>query len=145
MVDDLGIKCTDKADVDFLIASLEEVYTMTLDMEGKKHCGLNLDWDYLERSVTLSMDGYVLEALAELGHTKPKQYFYGQSKMERPDYGATIQYVKENQRRPLNASQSTTCNELWGSSYTYDEPSIIPHYIHSMKLTLPPLRVLKQH
>ena len=34
VVDDLGIKYTDKADVDFLIASLEEVYTMTLDMEG---------------------------------------------------------------------------------------------------------------
>ena len=34
VVDDLGIKHTDKADVDHLIASLEEVYTMTLDMDG---------------------------------------------------------------------------------------------------------------
>ena len=41
------------------MASLEEVYTMTLDMEGKKYCGLDLDWDYTNQSVTLSMDGNV--------------------------------------------------------------------------------------
>ena len=29
VVDDLGIKYTNKADVDYLITSLEEVYTMT--------------------------------------------------------------------------------------------------------------------
>ena len=57
VVDDLGIKYTDKADVNHLISNLEEVYTMTLDMEGKQYCGLDLDWDYKEQTVTLSMDG----------------------------------------------------------------------------------------
>ena len=37
------IKCSDNADAYHLISSLEEVYTMTLDMEGKKYCGLDLD------------------------------------------------------------------------------------------------------
>ena len=96
IVDDLGIKYTDEADVKHLLASLEEVYTMTLDMDGKKYIGLDFDWDYDERTVTLSMDGYVIEALTELKHIASKQHFYGPSKMERPNYGAKVQYVKED-------------------------------------------------
>ena len=88
--------------MDHLIASLEEVYTMTLDMEGKKYIGLDLDWDYIARTVTLSMDGYVIEALAELKHLTPKQHYHGPSKMERPDYGAKIQYVKEDTTEKLS-------------------------------------------
>ena len=42
------------------------------------------------------MDGYVIEALAELKHLAPKQHYYGPSKMDRQDYGAKIQYVKED-------------------------------------------------
>ena len=64
---------------------------MTLEMDGKKYCGLDLEWDFDEWNVTLSMDGYVIEALAELKHISPKQNLYGLSKMERPDYGAKIQ------------------------------------------------------
>ena len=108
MVDDLGIKYTNKDDVDHLIASLEEVYTMTLDMEGKKYIGLDLDWDYIARTVTLSMDGYVIEALAELKHLAPKQHYYGPSKMERPDYGAKIQYVKEDTTEKLSPALTNT-------------------------------------
>ena len=51
------------------------------------------------------MDGYMLEALAEFNHISQKQHFYGPSKMERPDYGATIQYVKEDTSKLLNTTQ----------------------------------------
>ena len=88
--------------MDHLIASLEEVYTMTLDMEGKKYIGLDLDWDCIAQTVTLSMDGYVIIALAELKHLAPKQHYYDPSKMEHPDYGAKIQYVKEDTTAKLS-------------------------------------------
>ena len=73
---------------------------MALDMDGKKYCGLDLAWDYEEQTVILSMGVYVIEALAELKHISPKQHFYGPSKMERPDYGAKIQYAKEDTPNP---------------------------------------------
>ena len=48
------------------------------------------------------MDGYVIEALSELKHIASKQHFYSPSKMERPDYGAKVQYVKEDTSLPLS-------------------------------------------
>ena len=39
VVDDFGIKYTDKKDVVHLKTCLEEIYTMKIDWEGKKYCG----------------------------------------------------------------------------------------------------------
>ena len=42
------------------------------------------------------MDGYIKEGLSEFQHIPSKQFQYGPSKLEIPDYGAKIQYVKYN-------------------------------------------------
>ena len=63
------------------------------------------------------MEGYVQEALVELLHKDPNHHFYGLSKIEQPDYGAKVQYVKEDKSKPLNPNRLTLYKELWGSSY----------------------------
>jgi hypothetical protein len=42
VVDDFGIKYTDKNDVEHLKPCLEEIYTMKIDWEGKRYVGIDL-------------------------------------------------------------------------------------------------------
>lgn len=51
------------------------------------------------------MKGYVKNALVKLNHIACSQYFYGPSKTERPNYGAKIQYAKENTSAVLTKDQ----------------------------------------
>ena len=52
------------------------------------------------------MKGYVKQALLELKHLCPKQHHYGPSKLDCPDYGQKIQYVK------LYKSDSMTATDI---------------------------------
>jgi hypothetical protein len=105
VVDDFRIKYTNKTDVEHLITSLEQKYTMKVDYEATQYVGINLKWDYEKRELTCSMDGYITEALKEFQHTPPRQHFYGPSRHETPEYGAKIQYVKHDTTAPLNKEQ----------------------------------------
>ena len=101
VVDDFGIKYKNEEDVQHLISSLEEKYTMKVDMEAKQYIGIDLQWDYEKRHLYCSMDEYIWTALQEFQHAIPKQHFYGPSKATRPDYGAKVQYVVDDTSPPL--------------------------------------------
>jgi hypothetical protein len=119
VVDDFGIKYTNKNDVEHLKTSLEEIYTMKIDWEGKRYVGIDLKWDYEKREVLCSMDGYVEAALKEFKHTIPKQVHNGPSKVERPDYGAKIQYVQEDHTKPLTPEEITFIKQVTGKFLFY--------------------------
>ena len=57
VVDDFGIKHTDKQGVEHLCAVLNSKCQTTIDWEGKRHNGITLDWNYLENTVKCSMPG----------------------------------------------------------------------------------------
>jgi hypothetical protein len=64
VVNDFGIKYTNKADANHLIAALTSCnYQVSLDWEGSRYCGLSLEWDYLARTCDVSMPGYIARAL----------------------------------------------------------------------------------
>jgi hypothetical protein len=67
VVDDFGIKYVNKDNVDHLIASIKKDYMLTKDWTGNLYCGIQLDWDY-ERTVDISMLGYIKKKLQEYGH-----------------------------------------------------------------------------
>jgi len=64
------------------------------DWEGKKYCGISLDFDYEKRQVDLSMPGYCNKALRRFKHECQK-WTDQPHKHILPTYGATIQYAKE--------------------------------------------------
>ena len=74
VVDDFGVKYTRQADLDHLLHALEEKYEMKLDLEAKQYDGIDLQWDYTNRTVTYSMDEHIETALQELEHVPPKQH-----------------------------------------------------------------------
>ena len=51
---------------------LREHYKLSSDWKGKHYLGLDLDWDYENRKVHLSMMGYVAEALTLFCHKHPR-------------------------------------------------------------------------
>jgi hypothetical protein len=68
VVDDFCVKYNARTadDAEHLIAALSTKYTIKVDMAAKKFIGVTLDWHLepgQERSVTLSMPGYVAKAL----------------------------------------------------------------------------------
>ena len=92
MVDDFAIKYTSKEDAEHLISCIQSKYKkFKVDWEAKQYIGINLKWDHQEHTVELSMDGYVEQALQELGHETPKQHYKGPSKAIQKVYGQTLQ------------------------------------------------------
>ena len=51
VVDDFGIKYTNKNDIDHLIDAIKEKYPIKIDWEGSKYIGIDLKWDYTKREV----------------------------------------------------------------------------------------------
>ena len=108
VVDNFTIKYEDKQDaILHLITHLQKKYTFKVDWEAKQYIRINLQWDYKRHTVDLSMDGYVEQALTELKHNRPKRKQYSPSKMEQPDYGQKIQYVKDDNTEPLTEEEET--------------------------------------
>jgi hypothetical protein len=50
-------------DADFLIYTLQQLNTITINWSGSLYCGLTLAWDYLQRTVDVSYQG-ILNALS---------------------------------------------------------------------------------
>jgi hypothetical protein len=46
VVDNFGVKNVSQDDIDHLIASIKETYTLTEDWTGDLYCGFKLDWNY---------------------------------------------------------------------------------------------------
>ena len=61
-----------KEHADHLIASIKSTYKkLTEDWTGSLYCGITLDWDYVGRTVDISMPGYIKKKLQEYKHAFP--------------------------------------------------------------------------
>jgi hypothetical protein len=72
VVDDFGVKYVAKDDVDHLVSSIKKSYKLTEDWTGNLYCGIKLEWDYVGRTVDISMPGYIEKKLQEYKHVKSK-------------------------------------------------------------------------
>ena len=96
VVDDFGIKYENEEDVQHLIATLEQHYKLHIDWNGTDYVGLALQWEYEKRRVTLSMPGYVKQAIERFGAPEgpgamsPMIY-------EPPKYGQKIQFAQNEE------------------------------------------------
>ena len=71
VVDGFGIKYVGKTHANHLIASIQALYSISLDWTGSLYCGLTLKWDYHQRTVDVSMPGYINAALHKFQHPAP--------------------------------------------------------------------------
>jgi hypothetical protein len=119
-VDDFGVKYTRKEDVDHLIATLRILYTISIDWTGHDYCGLTLDWDYVNRTVDISIPGYVENALHKFQHPERTRAQHAPHAWLAPSYGAVPQLATaEDTSDSLNAADSKRVQEIVGALLFY--------------------------
>ena len=59
VVDDFGVKYVNKKNVNHLVAALKGKYKISEDWTDRLYCGINLRWDYTNRTLDLGMPGYI--------------------------------------------------------------------------------------
>ena len=88
VVDDFGIKYVGEDNAQHLIDTIKAKYKCTVDRTGNLYCGITLDWDYDNRTVDISMPGYVEKALHRFQHETPKRPEDAPSQWTAPTYGS---------------------------------------------------------
>ena len=73
VVDNFGVKYTGDASAYHLIATLRSLYTISVDWYVSLFCCLTIVWDYANRTVDVSMPGYINKALHKFQHPHPKR------------------------------------------------------------------------
>ena len=91
VVDDCGVNYVGKQHANHLLHALEEHYEISTDWAEKLDCGITIAWDYINRTVDLSMPNYIPAALHKYNHPAPKQPQHAPSPWTRPSYGAKQQ------------------------------------------------------
>jgi hypothetical protein len=71
VVDDFGIQYTGIEHANHLLNALRSHYTISVDWKGELYCGVTLHWNYAQRTVDLSMPGYVRATLHKFQHPDP--------------------------------------------------------------------------
>jgi hypothetical protein len=87
VVDDFGVKYIGKKHDNHLLNALKQHYEVTADWEGKMYCGILLKWDYENRTVDLSMPGYIENTLHKFQHKPPNRSQHAPYPARKPQYG----------------------------------------------------------
>ena len=72
-MDDFGVKYTSTYDAHHLVNALQESYDITINWTGKDFRRLDLDWNYNQGYVDISMRNFVVKTLQRLQHAFPNK------------------------------------------------------------------------
>jgi len=129
-VDDFGIKYVGQEHADHLKSVLQEHYTISCDGSGKRYLGLDLDWDYDNRRVHISMLDYVPEALKRFNHTRPRKPQHQPHQHVKPKYGAAKQFAPDDDTSPLLDAK--------GKKFVQEVVGTFLYYARAVDLTMLP-------
>lgn len=122
VVDNFGVEYVGKEHANHLCAAyaIEEYYPFTKDWEGKLYCGISLKWDYIKRTVDLSMPGYIASTLHKFQHPHPKRPQHAPHKWTEPIYGASQQLTApEDTTEALSPAAITRIQQVVGTLLYY--------------------------
>ncbi len=91
-VDNFGIKYVGCEHVEHLSGILKEHYKCSQDWSGARYLGMTINWDYINKSVHVSMLDYVPEAVIHFQHAPPAKPQHQPYPHIKPMYGTTKQY-----------------------------------------------------
>ena len=108
VVDDFGVKYIGKEHADHLIQCLRNHYQeVDINWNGNRFCGVHLDWDYNQRTCSLSMPGYVTNALHKFQHPPPKKAQDSPYPATAKQYGVKVQLTD-----PINTTAHLPTHEI---------------------------------
>ncbi len=107
VVDDFGVQYVGRQHVDHLIAAIEEHYEFSKDWAGELYCGITIKWDYTNRTVDLSMPGYVQAMLHKYQHPAPPRLQHAPHASATPNYGVKVQFAEPTDSSALLSPAAT--------------------------------------
>jgi hypothetical protein len=119
VVDDFGVRYTNRKDVEKLINTLKLEYKCSSEWEGDRYIGLTLKWDYQNRTVIKSMPGYIQRALLRFEHPLPHRREDSPHEWSAPVYGARQQYAKTDDSAEADAADKLRIQEVLGTLLYY--------------------------
>jgi hypothetical protein len=113
VVDNFAIKYIDRVNADYL-------YNITTDWTASMYCGITLKWDYVARSVHLSMPGYIKKVLKTYLDKRPKRPQHAPHAWTAPSYGSKVQLTPPaDNSEPLDAGGLTGILQIIGTLLFY--------------------------
>jgi hypothetical protein len=129
-VDNFGVKYFSKEDANHLLDSLKNYYKITVDWEGKNYCGLDINWNYNDGFVDVSMSKYIPTVLHCFQHQKPTKPCYAPHEWTLPAYGQRVQFPTKPDESPfLDKKQTQEVQSITGSLLYYSravDPTMLP-------------------
>jgi hypothetical protein len=128
VVDDFGVKYRGRDHAQHLIDTLKQLYELHTDWTGSTYVGLDILFDKVEKTVTISMENYVKRALLRFdathlpGADSPCVY-------SPPKYGATQQFTDVDDSPPLTDERISRIRSIVGVFQWYArgvDPTILP-------------------
>ncbi|KAL7480170.1 hypothetical protein ACHAW6_005874 [Cyclotella cf. meneghiniana] len=119
VVDDFGIKYIKQEDLDHLIASLEKHYEVTVDTEGREFVKIELDWDYENGKVHLSMMPYLQKALRQFDNVVPSKRQDSPYPHVPPKYGSKKQFAEYDTSEQASANDIKHIQKVAGKFLWY--------------------------
>ena len=107
VVDDFGIQYTGVEHATYLLNAIKQHYDITVDWSGSSYCGLSLSWDYIARTLDVSMPGYVKRALLDFQHPSPNKPEHAPYPFVYPRYGTHIYLTP-----PIDTSSKLESSQL---------------------------------
>ena len=92
VVDDFGVKYVNKKNADHFVAALKVKYKIPEDWTGSLYCGIDLRWDYTNRTLDLVMPGYIRTQLQRYKHKKPTRLQHSPHPVALRRYGKSAQH-----------------------------------------------------
>jgi hypothetical protein len=93
--------------MDHLVATIGKRYPIKVNWKAEYFLGITIKWDYVNRTATLSMPGYVKEALLEFQHKGTNEIKYNSpSPYTPPVYGKKQQITKLDETNPINKKET---------------------------------------
>ena len=118
VVDDFGVKYTDRAAAEHLINALQEIYEIKIDWTGSKYIGFTIKFNRLLKTVTLSMPAYIAKVLERFAPSL-RQGAASPSIYTPPSYGAHTQSPTEDTSKALTPGAAKRIQEIVGSLLFY--------------------------
>jgi hypothetical protein len=128
VVDDFGVKYVGREHAEHLMACIKNNYNISSNWNGRAYCGLKLDWDYKNRTVDLSMPGYIKASLHKEQHAAPARPEHAPHTWNPPIYGAKTQCVEDKTTSPALYHKDVNKLQLTGMLLYYTravDPTLI--------------------
>jgi hypothetical protein len=88
VVDDFGIKYTNRCHAEHLRTALQALYVVTTDWAGSLYLAMTIDWDYHNHTVDIFMPGYGTKALDRFQHNACGRTQHSPHAWTKPQYGS---------------------------------------------------------